>query len=290
MKKIFKASVFIVGILAFVACNNGPLKGYKKITGIFGYQFLSDMDTGTQAGKGVYMIANAIVKTDKDSVLADPNLGRDFTLEIPLRKARAGSDLMKGFQKLSSGDSAVFIMLADTFFSKLNMNVKMPSNVKSGEYVKLYIQVVKLLDSAQYDNWLLEKEIESKAIAHLMFEEYLKVAGITEEPDNNGIIRIMEKQGKGKSPVFGQTVIIDYIMLSMDGQELVNTYTNGQPDEFILGDNEVIKGFNLSLIKMKKGEKSRIILPYYLGYGETGVAGIAPYTHLLIAVELLDYH
>ena len=99
-------------ILMMVACNKGPLSGYKKITKVFGYQILSDMDTGTKAGTGVYMIANAVVTTSKDSAVSDPNLGGGFYLQIPLRKPLPGSDLMIGFQKLSDGDSGVFIMLA----------------------------------------------------------------------------------------------------------------------------------------------------------------------------------
>ena len=170
------------------------------------------------------------------------------------------------------------------------MNVKMPSNVKSGDYIKLYLQVFQLLDSVEYSNWIYEKKLENEAMANIMFDEYLRVAGINPEPDNNGIIKVIEKQGKGEPPLFGQTVLVNYIMLTTDGQEITNTYTNGQPDEFVLGDNAIIKGFNLALIKMKKGEKSRLVLPYYLGYGATGAAGIAPYANLLIDVELLDYH
>ncbi len=289
MNRVFSfSSILLIGIL-LVACNKGPLKGYKKITKIFGYQMLSDMDTGTQAGKGVYMIASAIIKTDKDSAVSAPSLGTGFYLQIPLRKPMAGSDLMKGFQKLSDGDSAVFIMLADTFFAKMNMNATMPSNVKPGDYVKLYVQVLQLLDSAEYDYWMIQTELESKALAHQMYDAYLKETGVTQLPDNNGIIRMIEKQGKGKSPKFGQTVSIHYICLTMSGQEITNTYMEGAPYEFVLGDGEVIQGLSLSLIKMKKGEKSRLIVPYYLGYGDKGNAQVPPYTHLLIDVELLDF-
>ncbi len=289
--RITKPSFFLFSILCILtmaACNKGPLNGYKKITKVFGYQILSDMDTGTKAGSGVYMIANAVVMTDKDSAVSDPNLGGGFYLQIPLRKPQPGSDLMIGFQKLSDGDSGVFIMLADTFFSKLNMNVPMPSNVKSGDYVKLYIEVLQLLDSTEYEHWLEQKDFENKAMAHQMFDEYIKATGITQEPDNNSIIRIVEKEGKGKSPIYGQTVVVNYICLSMAGQEIFNTYSEGVPHEFVLGDNAIIQGLNLSLIKMKKGEKSRLIIPYYLGYGEVGAPNVPPYTHLLMEVELME--
>src|SRR5687768_9637975 len=98
-----KFSLLILPILVIVlaSCNKGPLKGYKKITPVFGYKLLSDMDTGTQAGKGLYMLAYAQVTTMKDSAVANTNLGSGFNMQIPIRKTMPGSDLMKGFQKLS---------------------------------------------------------------------------------------------------------------------------------------------------------------------------------------------
>jgi FKBP-type peptidyl-prolyl cis-trans isomerase len=288
-KKILSYFIFIVLIGLLTACDKGPLKGYKRITKIFGYQMLSDMDTGTKAGQGVLLMGNGIIKTEQDSAVSEPNLGGGFFFEVPLRKPFGGSDLMKGFQKLSDGDSIVFMMLADTFFSKYNFNVKMPDNVKPGSYVKFYLQVTQLLDSAEYDYYLENKEIENKVMAHQMFDAYLKMSGITEAPDNNGIIRVVEKKGTGKSPIFGQTVTVNYICLTMTGKEIRNTYMEGKPEVYVLGDSKMVDGLNLALIKMQKGEKSRLIIPYYLAYKAEGTTTVPPYTHLIMDVELVDF-
>lgn len=284
-----KYLLIICSLILLVACEKGPLKGYKKITPVFGYKIITDKDTGTASGHGVYLVANAVVMTAKDSAVSDPNLGGGFYLQVPLRKPVAGSDLMKGFMKLSDGDSAVFLMLADTFFSKLNMSMPMPQNVKSGDYVKMYVQVYSLLDSNEYVRWQEEKEVQDKAMARQIFDAYLRTAGITQTADNNGIIRIVEREGKGTSPQYGDTVDVHYICLTMSGAELTNTYMQGNPYRFVLGSHDVVEGFNLSLIKMKKGEKSRLVIPYYLAYGAEGYDNIVPpYTHLIMDVELMD--
>jgi len=288
-KNLITYFTLIVFTCLLFSCEKGPLKGYKKITKIFGYQMLSDMDTGTAPGKGVLLIGNAVITTEQDTPVAEPNMGGGFVFKIPLRTPNAGSDLMKGFQKLSDGDSAVFIMLADTFFSKYNFNVSMPDNVKPGSYVKLYLQVTQLLDSIEYDYYLENQEIENKVMAHQMFDAYLKMSGITIAPDNNGIIRVVERKGKGGSPVFGQTVTVHYMCLTMAGQEVRNTYMEGAPVEYMLGDSKMVDGLNLSLIKMQKGEKARLIIPYYLGYKAEGNAQVPPYTHLIMDVELIDF-
>jgi len=288
MKKVIP--VLILFSLIFISCEEkGPLKDYKKITPVFGYRILSDMKSGTQPGKGVLMIANAIIKTEQDSAVSEPNMGGGFIFEVPLRKPMGGSDLMKGFHKLSEGDSAVFVMLADTFFSKNNFNVKMPANVKSGSYVKLYLQVTELIDSLEYITYLEEKEVEDKVIAQQMFVAYLETVGIPNEPDVNGIVKSIDKKGKGPHPIFGQTVTLHYIELTLDGREITNTYMQGEPFEYILGDGNIIDGLNFSIMNMQKGEKARLVIPYYLAYGDAGNNVVPPYSNIVIDMELIDF-
>lgn len=286
-----KNTLFLIAVMITVfGCGPKQLKGTEKITDVFGYKYIINMDTGTQAGNGIYLVANASVYNEHDSLVSDPNIGTWFSLDVPLRKEKSGSDMMKGFHKLSDGDSAVFIMLADTFFSKLNMNMPMPKNVKSGEYVKMYVQVIGLLDSSEYDYFLAKKEVQDKVLAQQMFQAYLRTANIVEEADANGIIKTIEKKGTGSSPKFGQEVSIHYICLTMSGKELENTYLKNEPYTFTLGSEGAIQGLNLALIYMKKGEKSRLVIPYYLAYGVEGLPGqVEPYTHLLMDVELLNF-
>lgn len=293
MKKFTPAFLllFLLSALLLSSCRQGPLNGYKKITPTYGYKMVQDADTGTAPGTGKFMLAFASVRNDQDSLLDDPYFGDPdgFSLQVNMRTPVQKSDLMTMFQMLSDGDSVVVKMVADTFFTKFNMNRELPPNVRSGSYVTLSVRVIDLMNEEEYDQWLQTKETQDKAAAYQLFRDYLNTAGVTEEPVGSGIVMVNEREGKGAYPQFGNTALIHYMMITFGGRELANTYTSNQPYEFTIGSNEVVYGLNEAMLKMKKGGKSRIYIPYYLAYGKDGVPGIVePYTHLVLDVELLD--
>jgi FKBP-type peptidyl-prolyl cis-trans isomerase len=149
--------------------------------------------------------------------------------------------------------------------------------------------VINLLDEEEYVRWQEEKETQDKAAAYGLFRSYLETVGVKNDPTGSGIVMVPEREGSGRNPKFGDRVLIHYMMVSFGGAELANTYKSGQPYDFTLGSSDVVYGLNEALLRMKKGGKARIYIPYYLAYGKDGVAGyVGPYTHLVMDVELLD--
>lgn len=82
-------------------------------------------------------------------------------------------------------------------------------------------------------------------------------------------------------------------------------YLNGFPDDtpnskkvdssklapfgFVAGVSQVIKGWDLTVLDMKKGEARRIIVPSSLGYGDRGAGGAIPGgATLYFDIELAD--
>jgi FKBP-type peptidyl-prolyl cis-trans isomerase len=61
-----------------------------------------------------------------------------------------------------------------------------------------------------------------------------------------------------------------------------------QPFPFMLGQGQVIKGWDEGILLLKEGEQARLVIPYTLGYGEGGRPPIIPpATTLIFDVEII---
>lgn len=58
--------------------------------------------------------------------------------------------------------------------------------------------------------------------------------------------------------------------------------------QFVIGKGLLIPGWELGLLKMKKGGKRCLVIPYQLAYGHRGYDGIPPYSTLIFEIELID--
>ena len=95
--------------------------------------------------------------------------------------------------------------------------------------------------------------------------------------------------GDGATPEAGQTVIVHYTGWLDDGTMFDSSVERGQPFPFVLGEGNVIAGWDEGLASMNVGGKRQLVIPPELGYGETGAGGvIPPNATLIFEVELLE--
>lgn len=94
--------------------------------------------------------------------------------------------------------------------------------------------------------------------------------------------------GKGEEALLGKTVVVNYTGYLTDGTKFDSSKDSGKPLEFILGEGEVIKGFDDGVFGMKVGGKRQLVIPPEAGYGEAGTGMIPPNATLVFVVELED--
>ena len=104
-------------------------------------------------------------------------------------------------------------------------------------------------------------------------------------------LRFLEHvNGDGELTKAGNIVIVHYSGFLSDGTKFDSSHDRGQPFNFILGENRVIKGWEEGLLNMKKGAKRTLIIPPELAYGAKGAGGvIPPNATLVFEVELVNF-
>ncbi len=94
--------------------------------------------------------------------------------------------------------------------------------------------------------------------------------------------------GSGQEAKSGDTVSVNYTGWLSDGTKFDSSLDRGQAYDFVLGNGNVIQGWDQGVAGMKVGGKRRLTIPPDLAYGANGYPPvIPPNATLTFEVELM---
>lgn len=286
LKKIKKKFYLFLSFLVLASCNTSE-KFQTHESGLK-YKFIVHNKNGIKPEIGDILVLNMKYSTEDDSLLFNT---REFTRKYHTQMkepSHEGGSIEDAFAMMSVGDSARFLIDAQSFFQKTRKS-DIPPYIKPGSKLIFDIKLVNIQSIEEFEE-------ERRAIRHSNENEqeemkilnaYLERANINVEPFNSGLYYIEEVKGTGKQAEFGKTLIVHYTGTFIDGKVFDSTLRHNEPLTFILGEKEKIQ-WEEGIAKMKEGGRSKLIIPSHLAYGGTQTGPIPPYSTLIFEVELLE--
>ncbi|MBN1650144.1 MAG: hypothetical protein JW857_02380, partial [Bacteroidales bacterium] len=125
--KFLKTSgFFLLLVTFFVGCNN-PHPGFEKTKSGIYYQVVSQVDSlkDMKADSGQFYVMEMNYGT-ADSLLFKSEFLPDHIVKMPFREKEFDGDVWEALSLFSNGDSANFIIHADSFFLKTTRAPEVP--------------------------------------------------------------------------------------------------------------------------------------------------------------------
>jgi FKBP-type peptidyl-prolyl cis-trans isomerase len=287
-----KTKLLLTGMLAgmlaiFLSCS-GEHSGFKKTESGIYYKIHTENPEGETVEMGDILTLEMIYRTE-DSTLFDTRMNQQ-PMNLPMQEKQYEGDIHEALALLKVGDSATFILNADSFFLKTAGMPELPSFITPGS--DLYFDVK--INSAQSEQELQDeraalmesrKDLEPQELA-----EYLERQEITVSPAESGLYYIEEERGSGPIVKDGDRIKAHFIISTITGSQLYSSYDVGEPLEIEIGRTFDNDGVTEALRKMRDGTKATVIVPSSLAFGPEGRGEmVPPYTTMIYEIEVVEF-
>lgn len=234
-----------------------------------------------------YITVSFTYKTITDSVFFSGH--RTFQLTLP----DFPGSIDECFMMLSPGDSATFIINADSLF-KRTLETTLPSFIQPGSAMKVDIKMHDIRTMAEYERdkaeflkWIEDfGEYEKMVLSRYLTERKIRNIDSLQE----GLYMLTTRKGNGQKIEKGNIVTIHYEGRFLDGKIFDSTRKRNMPLEFVYGSEwQVIKGIENALAYMEELQKAIIILPSEQAWGSKGSSTgiIPPFSTLVFELEVV---
>lgn len=303
--RFFFLSLVLFSFL-ITSCRQSLHPGYEKTSGGLYYRFHRENDSGRKPkpGEVLFCHMSLSLKTEEgDSLLYTseqyPDLPGGIRL-LPLDSNYFKGDIAEGLAMMKTGDSASFIVNADSFFLKRFQLEELPPEIRPGSELVFEIGLVEVQSEDETRRRIMALASQERAANHeslkqleeeepATLQRYLETKQIKEKPTNSGLIYMSTLAGNGPKVKKGQKVTVHYTGYLLNGKKFDSSFDHDQPFVFTLGQGEVIAGWDEGIALMRVGGSATLIVPSQLAYGSNGRPPvIPPFSPLVFDVQLIN--
>lgn len=280
-----KKSVIIISLIFFVVNINAQT--WIKTDGGTAFRFINKNDKGTKVIPNMILLADLFGTAKKASnPLEDTVIFNSVSNDKPFYIPTEQPGLQNVFYKLHAGDSIEIKIIADTFYNK-TFSSPLPEYVAKGSIVNLFFHVQEALTQNEIEQKSREQNKPLIKADSLRLKKYCENLKGVKKLSNGLRYKVIKPNPKGNLTKNGSMVSVKYKGWLIEG-DVFDENLKGEPFKFVLGMNQVIRGWDEGLRLMKTGETFRLIIPWYLAYGSHGNGPIPPFTSIIFEVQLLD--
>ncbi len=289
---------FIIALaicVACMSCNKNPYSGYTETQdGLFYKIYRGDSKKDLPQLGDVLTIDLAYYLAHNDSVIFDSKVFNDPVI-LPVINPLFKGDINEGMFMIAEGDSASFIVKADSFLIyNVGLN-EMPDYIGEKTMLRFEIKVLNHKTQAEYmQEEKLRRDMYEAEYAKLEikekddFEQYIKTHNIHVKPSESGLYFIPIRESSGAKIEVGDLVLAHYKGYFLD-EQIFDSSEGREPFSFSVGYGQVIPAWDEAVLKMKKGGKAKIITPSKLAYGKSDPnIPIPPFSTLIFEIEIVD--
>lgn len=263
------------------------------------YCIIEKQGTGKKIQKGDYVEMHMTILSIEDQVVFS-TLQNNQTITVEYGKPIDTKGFEMALGKMSKGEKAKLVV--PSRLGKMEAGHRNPATGKFmiEPYTPIIydVEIVDVKTKAQYDKEMKEKlekanerTQEAKNNEDAILKEYLKSNNITTKPTASGMYYIETKKGTGNKAVKGKSVKVHYTGKLLNGKVFDSSLDRkpSEPLEFVIGEGQVIKGWDEGIAMMREGGKAKLIIPSKLAYGERQLGNDIPaFSTLVFDVELVE--
>ncbi len=246
---------------------------------------------GTKVKDGLFLTFDFEIRL-LDGKLVYSSIEASFPGSFECGKQFDTQGLMEALKLMREGDEAEFINPSSLAFGEGGR----PGMIEPYTPLHYFVRLISVKTKAENEKELEAKrkneeaqKLTLKLQEASLLAKYIAENEITVEPTESGLYFISTTEGGGEQAVAGNKVKVHYTGTLLDGTKFDSSVDRNEPFEFVLGQGQVIKGWDEGIAMMKVGGKATLILPSIIAYGDRQAgAVIKPFSPLKFDVELIE--